>query len=112
MLIPEFPIHYFQTGEFDWSRDLEGVILSAFSYGYLVMMPFGGYVANRIGAKMVLLTRFSWLRYLHTAKSSCIRRKSLSTGDSGECQRNTNSKLVILVFSRTFLIPKLKCNHS
>ena len=45
----------FQTGEFDWSEDLQGIVLSAFGYGYLVVMPFGGYIVNRFGAKIVLL---------------------------------------------------------
>ena len=45
----------FQTGEFDWSEDLQGIVLSAFGYGYLVVMPFGGYIVNRFGVKIVLL---------------------------------------------------------
>ena len=51
----KYPAEHFQTGEFDWPRDLEGVILSAFSYRYLVAMPFSGYFANRFGAKLTLL---------------------------------------------------------
>ena len=36
----------FQTGVFDWSRDLQGILLSYSSYGYATMMPFGGIVVN------------------------------------------------------------------
>ena len=41
----------FQTGVFDWSSDLQGVILSAFAYGYTAVMPFGGYIVTRFGGK-------------------------------------------------------------
>ena len=43
-----------QTGVFRWSRDLQGIILSAFSYGYTVTMPFGGLIASRFGPHRVL----------------------------------------------------------
>ena len=47
---------FLQTGLFHWSRDLQGIMLSAFSYGYAGMMPFGGFLASRFGAHRVLFT--------------------------------------------------------
>ena len=43
-----------QTGEFDWSRDVQGLILSAISYGSIVTTFAGGYLANRFSAKIVI----------------------------------------------------------
>ena len=43
-----------QTGVFDWSNDLQGVILSAFAYGYTAVMPFGGYIVTRFGGKSII----------------------------------------------------------
>ena len=43
-----------QTGEFDWSADLRGVILSSFAYGYIATQLLGGYLAGRFGAKKTL----------------------------------------------------------
>ena len=41
----------FQTGQFDWSDDLQGVILGSFSYGYIASQILGGYLAGRFGPK-------------------------------------------------------------
>ena len=43
-----------QTGEFDWSGDMRGVILSSFAYGYIATQLLGGYLAGRFGAKKTL----------------------------------------------------------
>ena len=43
-----------RTGEFDWSRDVQGLILSAISYGSIVTTFAGGYLANRFSAKIVI----------------------------------------------------------
>ena len=44
----------FQTGEFDWSDELQGVILSSFAYGYIATQLLSGYLAGRFGAKKTL----------------------------------------------------------
>ena len=41
----------FQTGQFDWSDDLQGVVLGSFSYGYIASQILGGYLAGRFGPK-------------------------------------------------------------
>ncbi len=43
-----------QTGEFDWSDNLQGVVLSAFSYGYISTQLIGGVLAGRFGAKKTM----------------------------------------------------------
>lgn len=40
-----------QTAEFDWSHDVQGVILSSFFYGYIVTQIPGGYLAATYGGK-------------------------------------------------------------
>ena len=40
--------------EFDWSDEIQGVILSSFSYGYIATQLFGGYLAGRFGAKKTI----------------------------------------------------------
>ncbi|XP_064646592.1 sialin-like [Lineus longissimus] len=41
-------------GTFEWSRSLQGAILSAYFYGYIVTQIPGGWLANRIGPRLVL----------------------------------------------------------
>jgi ACS family sodium-dependent inorganic phosphate cotransporter-like MFS transporter 5 len=41
----------FQNGDFDWSPSLQGTILSAFFYGYVVTQIPGGYLSGRFGGK-------------------------------------------------------------
>jgi len=43
-------------GEFDWSRQFQGHVLSAYFYGYIVTQVPGGMLAGRYGAKHVLGT--------------------------------------------------------
>ena len=47
-------IHVFQTGQFDWSDELQGVVLSSFGYGYIATQLLGGYLAGRFGAKKTI----------------------------------------------------------
>jgi MFS family permease len=37
--------------EYDWTPTLLGSLLSAFTLGYLLMTPFGGWIADRIGPR-------------------------------------------------------------
>ena len=46
-------MQYFQDGDFDWSRETQGIILGAFFWGYLVTQIPGGWLAERIGGKGV-----------------------------------------------------------
>lgn len=41
-------------GEFNWDAELQGIVLGAFFYGYIVSHIPGGIVAERYGAKWVV----------------------------------------------------------
>ncbi|XP_064646594.1 sialin-like isoform X2 [Lineus longissimus] len=41
-------------GTFEWPRSLQGTMLSAYFYGYIVTQIPGGWLAKRFGAKMIL----------------------------------------------------------
>lgn len=43
-------------GEFDWSRQYQGTIISSYFYGYLVTQILGGVLSGKYGAKHVLGT--------------------------------------------------------
>ena len=43
-----------QKGEFNWSRGVQGWILSAFFVGYIVTQLPGGWMANKFGAKIII----------------------------------------------------------
>ena len=42
-----------QQGDFHWSPDVQGIILSAYFYGYLATEILGAYLAERFGGKIV-----------------------------------------------------------
>lgn len=44
------------TGEFEWSRQFQGYVLSSYFYGYLVTQVLGGFLSGKYGAKHVLGT--------------------------------------------------------
>lgn len=46
---------WFQDGPFAWEKDIQGHILGAFFYGYLVSQVPGGLLAERFGGKWVLV---------------------------------------------------------
>jgi len=43
-----------QEGDFAWSKEVQGVILGSFFWGYLITQVPGGWLANRFSAKRVL----------------------------------------------------------
>lgn len=43
-------------GEFVWSRQFQGYVLSSYFYGYLVTQILGGFLSGKYGAKYVLGT--------------------------------------------------------
>ena len=49
-----FFFHFSQAGEFRWSKSLQGLILGAFFWGYLLLQVTGGLVSERFGAKKVI----------------------------------------------------------
>ena len=49
--VPGLKVLFYQTGEFDWSDDIQGVVLSAFTYGYISTQLLGGFLSVRFGAK-------------------------------------------------------------
>lgn len=47
--------------DFHWTPSTIGAMLSAFSFGYLVMQPFGGWLADRIGPRKTFVgTMIAW----------------------------------------------------
>ena len=40
--------------EFQWDLETQGIILSSFYVGYLIMQVMGGFLADRFGNKIVL----------------------------------------------------------
>ena len=57
----------YQAGEFDWDEKTQGIILSAFYYGYILTHIPGGLLAQRYGGKHTL-----GFGILSTAVSSLI----------------------------------------
>lgn len=45
---------YFKDGPFAWEKEIQGHILGAFFYGYLVSQIPGGLLAERFGGKWIL----------------------------------------------------------
>ena len=41
-------------GEFTWSKELQGIMLSAFFWGYIVTQIPTGWLTSRFGSKMVI----------------------------------------------------------
>ena len=48
-----FIISRFQSGTFEWDRQMRGYILSSFFYGYIVTQIPGGWLAGYYGGKRV-----------------------------------------------------------
>ncbi len=48
------------TEEFGWSETIKGLVLSSFFVGYLAMQVAGGWLAHRIGGKLVLGFAVIW----------------------------------------------------
>ncbi|XP_064611684.1 uncharacterized transporter slc-17.2-like [Liolophura sinensis] len=44
-----------KSRELDWSDEIQGMVLSAHYYGYLMSPMFGGYLATRYGGKQVIV---------------------------------------------------------
>jgi MFS family permease len=40
--------------DFGWTPSTIGMMLSAFSLGYLIMQPIGGWIADKVGARRTL----------------------------------------------------------
>ena len=45
-----------QDGPFVWDKTLQGLLLSSFSWGYVVTQVIGGLLAENLGPKPVLVT--------------------------------------------------------
>jgi ACS family sodium-dependent inorganic phosphate cotransporter-like MFS transporter 5 len=43
-----------QDGPFSWDKELQGVILGSFFWGYLLTQVLGGWLAGRYGGKRIL----------------------------------------------------------
>ncbi|ODM89413.1 Sialin [Orchesella cincta] len=55
---------FIDDGEFEWSKDVQGAILGSFFYGYLFTQIFGGWLAERFGAKKAFLGSIASLSFL------------------------------------------------
>ena len=44
-------LFYFQSGEFNWDGDRQGLVLGSFFYGYILTQVPGGYLGERYGGK-------------------------------------------------------------
>ena len=42
-----------QAGEFRWTKDVQGLILGSFFWGYITTQVLGGYLAAKYGGKRV-----------------------------------------------------------
>ena len=47
-------------GEFDWSSEVQGVVLGSFYYGYIITQIPGGYVAEKFTTKYMMLSCVSF----------------------------------------------------
>uniref|UniRef100_T1JB41 Major facilitator superfamily (MFS) profile domain-containing protein n=1 Tax=Strigamia maritima TaxID=126957 RepID=T1JB41_STRMM len=45
-----------KNGEFNWNEELQGIILSAFFWGYITPMFISGWLANRYGGKILFMS--------------------------------------------------------
>ncbi|XP_042237536.1 sialin-like isoform X3 [Homarus americanus] len=70
-------------GEFDWDEETQGMILGSFFYGYLLTNYLGGYLAERLGGRLIfgtgvtltaLLTVISPLAARHSSSAFVIIR--------------------------------------
>ena len=92
---------FIQTDVFYWSRDLQGVIFSAFSYGYAAEMPFGGLLTSRFWSPQGVVCWRSDLRTVHNSQPSGCSSQSLSTCGFGihqgprSCKNFIATKLLI-----------------
>ena len=44
-----------QNGTFNWDRKMQGHLLAAYFYGYVVTQLIGGIISDKIGGKLLLL---------------------------------------------------------
>lgn len=44
---------FYQEGEFAWPKEIQGLLLGAFFWGYLTTQIIGGWMASRFGGKRV-----------------------------------------------------------
>lgn len=54
------PSQFGQDGSFVWSRELQGIILSSFFWGYVILQIPGGFLSQRFGGKRVMLFAVIW----------------------------------------------------
>ncbi|ESO85642.1 hypothetical protein LOTGIDRAFT_155133 [Lottia gigantea] len=56
IVIPEADLTdtLFKGGEFDWSKELQGLILGSFFWGYLILQVTAGWMSERFGPKRVI----------------------------------------------------------
>ena len=53
-------IYVFQDGDFEWPKEIQGLILASFFWGYAVTQVPGGWLATRFGGKRV----FGWSMFI------------------------------------------------
>ena len=60
-------------GEFNWDETQQGIILSAFFYGYVTTQIAGGMLSERFGGKRPLLFGIFWTSALTILTPVCTR---------------------------------------
>ncbi|XP_076437196.1 sialin-like isoform X2 [Babylonia areolata] len=70
---PELSKNATGEGEFHWDKPLQGLILGAFFWGYLILQVVGGMVAERFGAKKVIIMGMLPVSILTIVSPFCAR---------------------------------------
>ena len=63
----------FQRGEFKWDKGLQGLMLGAFFWGYMVLQVFGGTISEKYGAKKVIAFGMVPVAVLTILTPVCVR---------------------------------------
>lgn len=61
------------VGEFEWEKSLQGALLGAFFYGYIVTQVPAGWLCDRIGGKVVLITGLGIVSAINLALPEAAR---------------------------------------
>lgn len=73
VICPDLQKNATGQGEFHWSKPLQGLILGAFFWGYLVLQVIGGLVSERFGAKKVITIGMLPVAVLSILSPVCAR---------------------------------------
>eukprot|EP00798_Chlamydomonas_sp_ICE-L_P005799 gene5799-6082_t len=66
--------------EFGWPMGMQGVIQSAFLYGYMATQLLGGYLADKFGGKLVMAGGIIWFSLASMLMPLCLPSASTEAG--------------------------------